>query len=52
MFLLRKGKIQAIIDKYKLTDGKIIQDLEEILCGLLLSTCGLAMAESERYLPY
>ena len=31
--------------------AKIIQDLEEILWLVLLSTCGLAMAESERYLP-
>ena len=37
MFLLKKEEIQAIIDKYKLTDGKIIQDLEEILWLVLLS---------------
>lgn len=31
--------------------AKIIQDLEEILWLVLLSQRGLAMAESERYLP-
>ncbi|MFC4386290.1 assimilatory sulfite reductase (NADPH) hemoprotein subunit [Gracilibacillus marinus] len=48
----KKKKIQEIIDIYGLTDGKHYSGLRRnsIAC-VALPTCGLAMAESERYLP-
>lgn len=47
-----KRKIQSLITKYKLTDGKHYSALRRnsIAC-VSLPTCGLAMAEAERYLP-
>lgn len=48
----KKEEIQAIIDKYKLTDGKNYTGLRRnSMACVALPTCGLAMAESERYLP-
>ncbi len=48
----KKQKIQEIIDAYGLTEGKQYSGLRKnsIAC-VALPTCGLAMAESERYLP-
>lgn len=48
----KKRKIQSLITKYKLTDGKHYSALRRnsIAC-VSLPTCGLAMAEAERYLP-
>ena len=52
MFLREKEEIQAIIDKYKLTDGKNYTGLRRnSMACVAFPTCGLAMAESERYLP-
>ncbi len=47
-----KEKIQSLIEQYHLTDGKQYSALRRnsIAC-VALPTCGLAMAESERYLP-
>ena len=47
-----KKAIDAIIEKYQLTDGKNYSALRRssIACASL-PTCGLAMAEAERYLP-
>lgn len=47
-----KRKVQSLITKYKLTDGKHYSALRRnsIAC-VSLPTCGLAMAEAERYLP-
>ena len=47
----KKRKIQSLITKYKLTDGKHYSALRRnsIAC-VSLPTCGLAMAEAERYL--
>ena len=48
----KKEEIQAIIDKYKLTDGKNYTGLRRnSMACVAFPTCGLAMAESERYLP-
>jgi len=48
-----KAKIEAIVKEYNLTDGKHTSALRRnsIAC-VALPTCGLAMAEAERYLPY
>ncbi|WP_397537742.1 assimilatory sulfite reductase (NADPH) hemoprotein subunit [Rummeliibacillus pycnus] len=48
----KKSKIQSLIDQYHLTDGKHYSALRRnsIACTAL-PTCGLAMAEAERYLP-
>ncbi|MFJ7915289.1 MULTISPECIES: assimilatory sulfite reductase (NADPH) hemoprotein subunit [unclassified Lysinibacillus] len=48
----KKKKIAAIIEQYKLTDGAHYSALRRnsIAC-VSLPTCGLAMAEAERYLP-
>ncbi|WP_058308957.1 assimilatory sulfite reductase (NADPH) hemoprotein subunit [Gracilibacillus massiliensis] len=48
----KKKKIQEIIEMYGITDGKHYSGLRRnsIAC-VALPTCGLAMAESERYLP-
>lgn len=47
-----KPRIQAIIDKYKLTNNEHMSPLQKsaIAC-VAFPTCGLAMAEAERYLP-
>jgi sulfite reductase (NADPH) hemoprotein beta-component len=47
-----KEKINALIEQYGLTDGKHYSALRRssIAC-VALPTCGLAMAEAERYLP-
>lgn len=48
----KKEEIQAIINKYKLTDGKNYTGLRRnSMACVAFPTCGLAMAESERYLP-
>lgn len=48
----KKDEIQAIIDKYSLTDGKNYTGLRRnSMACVAFPTCGLAMAESERYLP-
>ncbi|WP_428911460.1 assimilatory sulfite reductase (NADPH) hemoprotein subunit [Niallia sp. Krafla_26] len=48
----KKKKIEAIIEQYGLTDGKHISALRRSsLACVALPTCGLAMAEAERYLP-
>ncbi|SUM68002.1 sulfite reductase subunit beta [Staphylococcus saccharolyticus] len=48
----KKDDIQAIIDKYKLTDDKNYPGLRRnSMACVVFPTCGLAMAESERYLP-
>lgn len=48
----KKKKISELIDQYGLTDGKHHSALRRssIAC-VALPTCGLAMAEAERYLP-
>ncbi|MEC1521088.1 assimilatory sulfite reductase (NADPH) hemoprotein subunit [Neobacillus niacini] len=48
----KKKKISELIEKYGLTDGEHISALRRssIAC-VALPTCGLAMAEAERYLP-
>ncbi|MFJ7951191.1 assimilatory sulfite reductase (NADPH) hemoprotein subunit [Lysinibacillus sp. NPDC096418] len=48
----KKRAISAIIEQYKLTDGAHYSALRRnaIAC-VSLPTCGLAMAEAERYLP-
>lgn len=48
----KKKKVNELIDQYGLTDGKHYSALRRssIAC-VALPTCGLAMAESERYLP-
>ncbi|WP_297988599.1 assimilatory sulfite reductase (NADPH) hemoprotein subunit [Anoxybacillus sp.] len=48
----KKGEIDALIKQYKLTDGKHYSALRRnSLACVALPTCGLAMAEAERYLP-
>ncbi|WP_413381023.1 assimilatory sulfite reductase (NADPH) hemoprotein subunit [Alkalihalobacillus sp. 1P02AB] len=48
----KKKKINELIEKYKLTDGKHYSALRRSsLACVALPTCGLAMAEAERYLP-
>lgn len=48
----KKKKISELIDQFGLTDGKHYSALRRssIAC-VALPTCGLAMAEAERYLP-
>lgn len=48
----KKKKINELIEKYGLTDGEHYSALRRssIAC-VALPTCGLAMAEAERYLP-
>ncbi len=47
-----KPRVEAIVKEYNLTDGKHTSALRRnsIAC-VALPTCGLAMAEAERYLP-
>lgn len=48
----KKAEIQAIVDQYGLTDGKQNSALRQnSMACVAFPTCGLAMAESERYLP-
>ncbi|UGB30240.1 assimilatory sulfite reductase (NADPH) hemoprotein subunit [Metabacillus sp. B2-18] len=48
----KKKKISELIEKYGLTDGKHYSALRRsALACVALPTCGLAMAEAERYLP-
>jgi len=47
-----KKKIEALIAQYKLTEGRHYSALRRnSMACVALPTCGLAMAESERYLP-
>ncbi|GER66559.1 sulfite reductase [NADPH] hemoprotein beta-component [Weizmannia acidilactici] len=47
-----KGKIDELVEKYHLTDGKHYSALRRnSMSCVAFPTCGLAMAESERYLP-
>ncbi|MBT2728033.1 assimilatory sulfite reductase (NADPH) hemoprotein subunit [Bacillus sp. ISL-75] len=48
----KKKKIDDLIEQYGLTDGKHVSALRRssMVC-VALPTCGLAMAEAERYLP-
>lgn len=52
MYHQKKKKINELIEQYGLTDGEHISALRRssIAC-VALPTCGLAMAEAERYLP-
>lgn len=48
----KKDEINALIDQYGLTDGKHYTALRRSsMACVALPTCGLAMAEAERYLP-
>ncbi|WP_427050823.1 assimilatory sulfite reductase (NADPH) hemoprotein subunit [Paenibacillus sp. TC-CSREp1] len=48
----KKKKIEALIQQYHLTDGAHYSALRRSsMACVALPTCGLAMAESERYLP-
>ncbi|MGQ5110298.1 assimilatory sulfite reductase (NADPH) hemoprotein subunit [Bacillus halotolerans] len=48
----KKDEINALIDQYGLTDGKHYTALRRSsMSCVALPTCGLAMAEAERYLP-
>src|SRR5699024_11111379 len=47
-----KDNIQKIIDEYGITDGEHYTGLRRnSMACVAFTTCGLAMAESERYLP-
>ncbi|WP_342400336.1 assimilatory sulfite reductase (NADPH) hemoprotein subunit [Weizmannia sp. FSL W8-0676] len=47
-----KGKIGELVEKYHLTDGKHASALRRnSMSCVAFPTCGLAMAEAERYLP-
>lgn len=46
----RRGAIEALVDEYGLTKGAGALRRNSIAC-VALPTCGLALAESERYLP-
>lgn len=47
-----KAQVEELIKKYGLTDGKQYSALRRnAMACVALPTCGLAMAESERYLP-
>lgn len=48
----KKKKIEALMQQYNLTDGAHYSALRRSsMACVALPTCGLAMAESERYLP-
>ncbi|MCG7337880.1 NADPH-dependent assimilatory sulfite reductase hemoprotein subunit [Staphylococcus sp. ACRSN] len=48
----KKPEIEALISEYGLTDGKHYSGLRRnSMACVAFPTCGLAMAESERYLP-
>ena len=47
-----RGRIEQLVQSYKLSDGERISALRRnAMACVALPTCGLAMAESERYLP-
>lgn len=49
----QKEQISELIEHYHLTDGKYYSALRRSsLACVALPTCGLAMAEAERYLPF
>jgi sulfite reductase (NADPH) hemoprotein beta-component len=49
----KKKKIEELVEKYGLTDGSQYSALRRnSMSCVALPTCGLAMAEAERYLPY
>lgn len=48
----KKKQIEGIIEQYGLTDGKYVSALRRnSMACVAFPTCGLAMAEAERYLP-
>ena len=48
----KKNKIEQLVKEYRLADGKHVSALRRnSMACVALPTCGLAMAESERYLP-
>ncbi|RKL66639.1 sulfite reductase [Salipaludibacillus neizhouensis] len=48
----KKKKINELIDQYGLTDGKYFSAIRRSsMACVAMPTCGLAMAEAERYLP-
>ncbi|MFC4100334.1 assimilatory sulfite reductase (NADPH) hemoprotein subunit [Paenibacillus xanthanilyticus] len=48
----KKAEISALIERYGLSDGKRFSGLRRSsMACVALPTCGLAMAEAERYLP-
>lgn len=48
----KKQEIEELIGQYGLTDGKYVSALRRnSMACVALPTCGLAMAEAERYLP-
>ncbi|MED4205023.1 assimilatory sulfite reductase (NADPH) hemoprotein subunit [Neobacillus mesonae] len=48
----KKEEISALLDQYGLTDGRFHSALRRgSMACVALPTCGLAMAESQRYLP-
>ncbi|WP_404404349.1 assimilatory sulfite reductase (NADPH) hemoprotein subunit [Jeotgalibacillus malaysiensis] len=48
----KREEIEALIEKYGLTDGRSHSALRRnSMACVAMPTCGLAMAESERYLP-
>lgn len=48
----KKDEILALVEKYKLTDGQHHSGLRRnSMACVAFPTCGLAMAEAERYLP-
>jgi sulfite reductase (NADPH) hemoprotein beta-component len=48
----KKEQIEDLIQQYGLTDGKYVSALRRnSMACVALPTCGLAMAEAERYLP-
>jgi sulfite reductase (NADPH) hemoprotein beta-component len=48
----KKKEIEELIEQYGLTDGKYVSALRRSsMACVALPTCGLAMAEAERYLP-
>ncbi|GEP11422.1 NADPH-dependent assimilatory sulfite reductase hemoprotein subunit [Methylobacterium gnaphalii] len=46
----KRAEIEALVDEYKLTKGAGALRRNSMAC-VALPTCGLALAESERYLP-
>jgi sulfite reductase (NADPH) hemoprotein beta-component len=47
-----RGRIERLVQEYKLSDGERVSALRRnAMACVALPTCGLAMAESERYLP-
>jgi sulfite reductase (NADPH) hemoprotein beta-component len=48
----KKKKIEELVKEYKLTDGELHSALRRSsMACVALPTCGMAMAEAERYLP-